>query len=283
MSVINTESTKFKWAITITSIILTGIVTYFVTLAIAVNSPPTEVIGQLTVDLVLKEMQENPDFQEEVLAEIGAVSKDIEVAPPIIEPDKQDINIFFDGSPVQQNQPAYISEGSIYIDMYDIGKVLDKSINWDGSSNSVYIGVMPDESNYFDDILQSYQTEGLGGAYWQMDISKGECITIAGIKYYHGITNSTSNWIANINERRGKGFYNLDAKYSQLSGKFGPRDGAMDESIKINFYGDGNLVQTLEFSKGDMPKDFSIDLTSILQLKIELIGDGASLVNWKVK
>ena len=206
MSATNEDSLKSKWAIAIVSIILTGIITYFVTLAVANNAPPTQVTGQLTVDLVVKEMKENPVFQEELLIEVGAVPKALEIPKPTTTPNVQNnINIFVDGNPVQQNQPAFISDGSIYINMYDIGRSLNKAVEWDGLSNSLYIGIRPGVEVYFDDVLEPYMV--VGDNYRLASISNNYSISIAGNKYYHGVTNAHYDGLDS-------GYYNLNTQYS---------------------------------------------------------------------
>jgi len=180
----------------------------------------------------------------------------------------------------------FISNGTTYLPVRAVSEALGKDVRWDGSTNSVIIGLMPGDTVYFDDVMQPYQTEG---EYWLADISKTDRnIPIAGVKYYHGVANGewhrTFTWdLVPSSNTIVAGYYNLDAKYSQLSGMYGPCDDGAADECKISFYGDGRLIKTLEFKKNDMPKDFSVDLTGVLQLKIELVGTNASIVNWQIK
>ena len=192
-----------------------------------------------------------------------------------------DIKLYVDGvlvTPKDVNGnivEPFACQGTTYLPIRALSEALGKSVRWDGSTSSVIVGLMPGEVVYFDDIMAPYQ---FGGNYWLASIAKGEYILIAGNKYYHGATNTYG-----FGNPRESGFYNLDAQYSQLSGMYGPRDDYARGELSVNFYGDGRLIKALEFSSGDMPRDFSIDLTGVLQLRVELCGAGASVVNWQIK
>jgi len=194
----------------------------------------------------------------------------------------RDIKLYVDGvlvTPKDTNGnivEPFIHDGTTYLPVRALSEALGKQIRWDGTTSSVIVGLMPGDILYFDDVLQPYQVEGEN--FTLADISTGKYISIAGVKYYHGVTNTW--WAHNA---RDSGFYNLGGKYSQLSGMYGPRDSESTDDMKISFYADGRLIKTLEFRKGDMPRDFSVDVTSVIQLKIELYGAGASIVNWQIK
>ena len=199
----------------------------------------------------------------------------------------QNVKLYVDGvliTPKDVNGnivEPFISNGTTYLPVRALSEALGKNVRWDGSTSSVIVGLMPGEVLYFDDVVKPYKIDG-DNNYWQADISKGNFITIAGVKYYHGVTNNVRYMMDNTSI--GTGYYNLNAKYSQLSGMYGPSDiDRAENDLKISFYGDNRLIKTLDFKKSDMPKDFSVDLTGVLQLRIVITGCGASLVNWQIK
>ena len=203
----------------------------------------------------------------------------------------RDIKLYVDGvliTPKDANDnivEPFIYNGTTYLPVRALSEALGKRVTWDGNTSSVIIGLNPGEVVYFDDILQPYQA-GDNKYWWQISEAKGEYILIAGVKYYHGVTNESYNsgWAGYPDtDWPVTGYYNLNAQYSQLSGMYGPSDNGASENLKIDFYGDGRLIKTLEFSRGEMTKDFSIDLTGVLQLKIVIEGHGASIVNWQIK
>jgi len=191
----------------------------------------------------------------------------------------RDIKLYVDGvliTPKDANGnivEPFIYNGTTYLPVRALSEALNKRVTWDGTTSSVVVGIMPGEVVYFDDILQPYQTEC---KYWQTAASDGRFITIAGNKYYHGVGHDDYDWNDAV------GYYNLNAQYSQLSGMYGKYDGQIKNG-SIEFYGDGRLIKTLEIKAGDMPKDFSVDLNGVLQLKIVLKIKGTSIVNWQIK
>ena len=200
----------------------------------------------------------------------------------MIEVVYQNVKLYVDGvliTPKDANGnivEPFISNGTTYLPVRALSEALGKNVSWDGSTSSVIVGLMPGEVVYFDDVIQPYKIEG---DCYLADITKerdGYYIDIAGIRYYHGVSlNNNRNW--------GTLLYNLDSKYSQLSGMYGPEDSMARDNVKINFFGDNRLIKTLECSKNDMPKDFSVDLSGVLQLKIEISGHGGAIVNWQIK
>ena len=212
----------------------------------------------------------------------------------MIEVTYQNVKLYVDGvliTPKDANGnivEPFVSKGTTYLPVRALSEALGKDVRWDGSTNSVVVGLMPGNVVYLEDVIQPYQTEG---DYWQTDTSKGTYIPIAGVKYYHGAGNGTYGWNGPTDYSVSSGYYNLNSQYSQLSGMYGPwvgktwygNDCASAENLKISFFGDGRLIKTLEFKNSDMPKDFSVDLSGVLQLKIELTGTGASIVNWQIR
>jgi hypothetical protein len=260
----NKDSRMLKLVDRIVTIVLTGIVTYFVSNTLAKNAPPTEITGQLSVDLVVNEMKENQNFQEKVLAEVGAVSKaqDANTPSPSPSPVQQDINIYIDGALVQQNQPAYISDGSVFMDLYDIGKSLNKATRWDGLSNSFYIGTTADEIQYLGADVTAYQATGGYNEYSSKNGGNAESFSMAGEKYYYGC--SWHDDAASI--------YNLNGKYTSISGVLGHIDGDGGYDATLQIFYDGVLNQEISLTADMMPTDITLDVEGVLQLKMMCSG-----------
>jgi hypothetical protein len=64
-------------------------------------------------------------------------------------------------------------------------------------------------------------------------------------------------------------YYNINGQYTNLSGQYGPIDGTIGNA-NIIIYGDGKLLTEFTSNGGAMPKDFSVDVTGVKQLKIEI-------------
>ncbi len=79
-------------------------------------------------------------------------------------------------------------------------------------------------------------------------------------KYNRGFT------IAGV-ESSGEAYFNLDGKYSSLSGLVGNLDD-INYGTTFAVYGDDKLLSTLEIEGAALPKEFSIDVSGVRQLKI---------------
>ena len=262
MNTTKKESSKSRWPITIVSIILTGIVTYFVGLAVANNTPPTEVTGQITVDLVVKEMKENPSFQNEILAEVGAVTKVSETTVPTTMPKMQDeINVFVDAVSKAQDNSAYIDNGTVYLSIDDIAKIFDKPVEWDGSNHTVYFGKRSDIEQYLGEALKPYQSDGIG----EYTITGGNSFSMSGVKYYRGILVG-DNHSGGVD---GWALYNFNNQFSSINGIMGHVDGSGMGGSIVKFFSDGKLIEEFDLDANDMPKPFSVNVAGALQVRIE--------------
>lgn len=88
-------------------------------------------------------------------------------------------------------------------------------------------------------------------------------------------------------------YYNLEKKFLLLSGSIAFEDkfsDRIDKNYNIYIYADDNLIETISISKGELPKDFNIDITncSILRIMLERPeGDRSdnpniNLIEWKL-
>lgn len=88
-------------------------------------------------------------------------------------------------------------------------------------------------------------------------------------------------------------YYNLEKKFLLLSGSIAFEDkfsDRIDKNYNIYIYADNNLIETISISKGELPKDFNIDITncSILRIMLERPeGDKSdnpniNLIEWKL-
>jgi len=93
---------------------------------------------------------------------------------------------------------------------------------------------------------------------------------MAGVSYNNGVTLSSSGWSSNY------ALFNVsDGQYTMLSGIFGPVDGTtIDRTICI--LGDGNVLTELMSYSRITPQPFSVNITGINQIRVELTGIGSS-------
>lgn len=108
----------------------------------------------------------------------------------------------------------------------------------------------------FMNILQPYEKRGYS------EKSSGYFMEMGRVKYTNGFQLGTSL-------EKSYAIFNLNGQYSKISGIIGHVDGsgANDKVVLISC--DGLLVATIEIGALDLPKEFTIDVTGIKQLKFE--------------
>lgn len=186
------------------------------------------------------------------------------------------INIYVDDVKVSsvdssgKSVEAFVYNGTTYLPIRAVANAVGKAVSWDGKTKSVYLGkhdssvpaVMLHELDYFDK---------KGEKFKNIDDIKDNLGNI----YDKGIY---SNYVYNTNWQT----YYINGKYSRMKGKYilkyDDRDSKQENRFKV--YGDGNLIYNSPSMTGGVhPIDFEIDLTGVLELKVEFTSTSTSLVD----
>ena len=74
--------------------------------------------------------------------------------------------------------------------------------------------------------------------------------------------------------------YNLGGKYQMVTASLGSKDPVAarfaDENVAVNFYGDGQLLKSIDVKYGSLPTNISVDITGVSEFKIEATCIGSS-------
>lgn len=108
------------------------------------------------------------------------------------------------------------------------------------------------------DILQPYQSNDYES------FANGVSVVMGGIKRYNGFTLDVYGW-----NGQSCAIYNLNKEYTKLTGMTGYVDGRTGDgkTWDVNIYADDRLVYTCTVSPGDLPQEFSIDVTGVTKLE----------------
>lgn len=105
-------------------------------------------------------------------------------------------------------------------------------------------------------LILPYETQG-----YTQKISS-DFMQMGGDKYYNGFQlNSTSGTCYAI--------FNLNSKYTKITGIIGHIDGSGNDNRTITIFADGTLKDTIDINYEDLPKELHINVEGVNQLKIE--------------
>ncbi len=189
------------------------------------------------------------------------------------------IKLVVDGKPVKfgkdtagkQIEPL-IYEGTTYLPVRAVGEALGKVVDWDGKTQTVYLGKRNDVSNYF---LKHFKAYDVGKYYWVFgETSEDELggkysMEMGGKKYYNGFKFGDPSYAT----------FNLNGQVDKISGIIGLDDFENKKDTNVKFIGDGKLLKTIDLKAQTLPEDFSVNVSGVLQLKIEK-GSGYSEVDF---
>lgn len=163
------------------------------------------------------------------------------------------------GNPVE----VFVYNGTTYLPVRAVGEAVGKVIQWEGKTNSVYLG----------------KHQGETPAVWLKDLDyftgepfyvwENEQDNVGGTYTYAFGGKDTTN------------VYLINGQYSKMTGTlfqaYEYRSYTrMDTTLSI--YGDGELLFSGTVTGGVKPMDFSVDLTGVLELKVVWDGDNRARI-----
>lgn len=197
------------------------------------------------------------------------IYKDIEPDNKVFRNNSNGVKLFVDNEEQKlydangTEVKPFIKDGTTYVPLRGVSKVLGYPVEWEGQTKSVYVwkdDVSPNGVTM--DFLRPYEIQhSTGWASFNAGYeSDGGRVEIDG-EYY---TNVLSGWW-------GSALFNLDGKYDTLTCVLGPTANLNDEKT-VTFIVDGKIVETIVIEPNSFSKEINIDLQKGLQLKIMIDG-----------
>lgn len=158
----------------------------------------------------------------------------------------QDVNI----SEVQQKIDSLENENKelkIQIENMSSGSQTGKDISASSKANN---------SDYLIYKLDPYSESG----YRKVT---NKSMNIAGVSYNNGFELNTTYSKSHC-------IFNLEGKYTSLSGKIGCDETNYTDEIPVEFWGDNTLIDTIVIYKDDLAQDFFVNLTGISKFEIKI-------------
>ena len=185
-----------------------------------------------------------------------------------------DIRIYVDGELITPRDvngnivEPFVSDGTTYLPVRAVGEAFGKTVEWDGTTQSVFIGLRPGSVQYMPDIVPAYQVYGNYSEYSALRDGGVQNFSMGGVRYVDGMTfhwgGGAVCWAV----------YNLNGQFTSLSGVLGTVDGQIghrqDGGSVFRVFADSRMVFELFLSNDMHPRDLSINVAGVNQLKIEL-------------
>lgn len=152
----------------------------------------------------------------------------------------------------------FIYNGTTYLPVRAVGEALGEKIDWDGATQTVYVGEKPGEVNYLTETITPYNKRNID-IHILNDPAK---ISIAGKEYNTGY----GQYDYNSSILR----FNLNSQYKDLSFDYGPYKYFKKDPGVLNIYLDDKLYESFIVEQNDDVKQVSINVSGVNQLRIEI-------------
>lgn len=168
------------------------------------------------------------------------------------------IKLVVNGAPVTPKDAngstvePFIYNGTTYLPVRAVGNALGKDVSWNGNTKTVYIGM--NESDTAAKKLTPYETD-----FMYVLEKDGRTVNMMGKQYTQGMYSWGSS----------SALYNIDGLYKSVEMDIGHKDGGSTSEGLLNFYVDGELVDTYTLTGEMQTQHIKVDLNRGLQLKME--------------
>lgn len=190
----------------------------------------------------------------------GGVTKTIEAF-------YNNVKLVVDGRPVSLGNDLsgnkiepFIYKGTTYLPVRAVGEALNKKVDWDGETQTVYIGEIPGQSagegRYITEVLEGVMTNGK-----TFSLKDKEKLTMGGKTYNTGFRTHRNDMFI---------YFNLDSQYKQVEGDIGAAV-AVNETMDVNILLDGKIHDTVTVSGNKASQKFTIPVSGVNELRFQVV------------
>lgn len=165
-----------------------------------------------------------------------------------------------------KNVEPFIHNGTTYLPVRAVGEALSKEVNWDGKTQTVYIGAVPGqaqgEAKYITEVLEAV------GASETYKLENKEKLNMGGKNYNTGYKKRvySGDFI----------YFNLDGQYTEVEGEIGTLE-ANQSPFDLDIYLDDKLYKTIKMSGETAPQKLTFSVSGVNQIKFKTEKDYNSL------
>lgn len=173
-----------------------------------------------------------------------------------------DIKLVVDGKLVKFGKDSagkqiepFIYNGTTYLPVRAVGEAIGKKVDWDGTTQTVYLGEKPGEINYMTEIIEPYSKYN----YFTCRLNEPDKLSMGGKEYKTGYFMDY--------DHGAYAYFNLDGQYTEIEAMVGALG---NNDTELNVYLDGKLYESIEFKGNELPKKITIPVSGVMQLRFEI-------------
>lgn len=180
------------------------------------------------------------------------------------------VKVVVDGRQIQFGKDSkgkqiepFIYNGTTYLPLRAVAEAVGKEVQWDANTKTAFLGdgvVNTGEVNVaLTETIKPFSKKRIDVIAKNGDRKK---FTLGGKEYNNGLL-FKSNY-----DGEGHANFNLEGKYTSLTGLLGAdQEGAI---VKVDFIGDGNLLQSYDIVSGQLPVNVNLNVTGVRLLEIRI-------------
>jgi hypothetical protein len=178
------------------------------------------------------------------------------------------ISLVVNGSKVNMpDAQPFIYNGHVYLPIKYVAEALGQSVNWDGNTQTVYVGSQPSGTLTDMDKLTPYYNS----VRPPVTVENGAQLIMAGHTYLSGFQFNNVYTASDT-------IWNLNDQYTNFSALVGLDDSNNNSQAVVSFLGDGNVIKTIQLNHGDLPIQVSMSVTGVNTFEIKIKNTGSYLL-----
>ena len=167
----------------------------------------------------------------------------------------------------------FILDGTTFLPVRAVAEALGQEVSWDDATSTVHIWQPeppPPPEPEDRPFLQTVPP------YERRNMSTLDTVNLAGTMFTNAIASSGAGGGAGSRFQ----MHNLNGEFTTLSGTIGRIDGSNRNSGTIVFTGDGRILESFDIGVDDMPREISVDVTGVRQLRIDIVPAGRTPLDY---
>lgn len=167
---------------------------------------------------------------------------------------------------------SLIYNGTTYVPLRFFSETSGLPVKYEGKDKTIFIGKIPEDGKIetsMSDILQPYYKSN-GGLY---SYSSNEPMKLSGKEYSKGYKIYRHQY----NSSDVSLSYNLEGKYTSISGIIGLDDENNQADTTVMLYADEKLLDTIDLKAGSLQQNFKLDVTGVVKFDIKILSGSGTV------